>query len=584
MRAPADRRRFAPVLAVAAALLLGAAVAEAKGIRAVANRTEATVNDQIVLSVTVEGSSSDRPELPPLDDFEVYPRGQQTQMSWINGRSTSSVTYDFVLVPRGIGEFEIGPATVEIDGRSFASEPFTIRILESAAESSEGRELFVSAHVSTTTPYVGQQVVYVWRFYRRVRVGNARLEPTELEGFLVEDLGDVREYQAAVEGRQYAVSEIRKAIFPQEVGPMTLEPALLRVDVLREDRRRRSLFDDFFSTPETETRVLRSEPIELEVQPLPPGPPGYTGLVGEFELRASINKSQLAVGESATLELRVSGSGNTQLISEPPLPPLPGFKVYDERPSGSLAREGSRLTGSKTFKKVLVPLEAGQPTIPPLELPYFDPESGSYRVARTEAIPLSVRPAAGEEELRLTESMAPDSGKVAVRIVADDILPLYEDLDAVEPDLFFRRGWPLWTGLLVPFLAYVGLEAAVRRRRRFERDAGLRRRRAALRRARGRLRELRVHDGDGRGAAELASRCLREFVGDKLGVEGGALTAREVYEELGRRRVGDGLADETAALLRSFEAAKYGAGSVTPAEAADRLEPLIKRLDREIRA
>ena len=69
--------------------------------------------------------------------------------------------------------------------------------------------------------------------------------------------------------------------------------------------------------------------------------------------------------------------------------------------------------------------------MPPVTLTYFDPEAGSYRQASTAAIALEVAPAEGKEELRLTESVAPSTGKVAVRILADDILPLYKGLDAV---------------------------------------------------------------------------------------------------------------------------------------------------------
>ena len=82
------------------------------------------------------------------------------------------------------------------------------------------RTLFISAKVSTTTPFVGQEVIYVWRFYRRVRIGDAKLEPWDFSGFLVEDLGELREYQSTVNGVQYLVNEVRKSLFPQEVGSL----------------------------------------------------------------------------------------------------------------------------------------------------------------------------------------------------------------------------------------------------------------------------------------------------------------------------------------------------------------------------
>jgi hypothetical protein len=196
----------------------------ADGVTATIDRSEATVEDQLLLTVTVEGSRSARPNLPELPDFEVVPRGQSTQMSFINGRMSSSVTHNFLLVPKRAGEFEIGPITAEFDGESYASERFTVRIVEASQQPKQSRDLFLTARVSTTSPFVGQQVVYVWRFYRRVRIGDARLQPQEFQGFLVEDLGEVREYQTTVNGVQYLVSEIRRALFPQEEGTTSSAP------------------------------------------------------------------------------------------------------------------------------------------------------------------------------------------------------------------------------------------------------------------------------------------------------------------------------------------------------------------------
>ena len=243
----------------------------AAGITASINRPEAAVEDQILLTVTVEGSRSARPELPDLSAFDVFSRGQSTQMSFVNGRVTSSVSYNYVLVPKQSGSFTIGPATVELDGEIHSSEPIQVRIVGAAERPQETQDLFLSAKVSTTSPFVGQEVVYIWRFYRRVRIGDARLEPQDFRGFLVEDLGEVREYEATVNGVQYLVSEIRKALFPQEEGTLIIPPSRLTVEVLvRSGRGRSSAFDSFFGTATSETKTLRAREIELQVRPLPP--------------------------------------------------------------------------------------------------------------------------------------------------------------------------------------------------------------------------------------------------------------------------------------------------------------------------
>jgi hypothetical protein len=402
---------------------------------------------------------------------------------------------------------------------------------------------------------------------------------------LVEDLGEVREYEATVNGVQYLVSEIRKALFPQEEGILVIPPSRLTVEVLvRSNRGRSSAFDSFFGTSTSETKTLRAREIELQVRPLPEAPAGFSGLVGDYDVQARISKAELQVGESATLKLTVSGSGNVQMIGEPRLPELPDFKIYDDKPSGSIDRSGARLTGSRTYSKALVPLQDGDLVIPPIALTFFDPQAGEFRDVRTAAIPLRVAPREATEDLNLTESLAPTTGKVAVRILADDLLPIYKGLDALRPP--WTRGRSsglLWAGLLVPPLLFCGLWVGQRRRERFALDSALRRRHHALRQVRKGLKEIRQAGGTDREASQAASRCLREYIGDKLGLEGSALTPAEVEQQLESRGVEEEWVGKTHDLLRQLEAAQYGGEPVAAAEAVTRIEALVKGLERQVR-
>ena len=516
------------------------------------DRNEATLEDRLTLTITVTGGGVAEPQLPDLPAFEVLAAGQSKQWNFINGRASTSVGYRYVLLPRETGEFVIGPAVVEIDGERLTSQPFSVRIRAAGSASGQERDLFLTTQLSTTTPYVGEQVLFTWRLYRRTRILDARLDPFEFNGFLVEDLGEVREFETRVNGRTFMVSEIRKALFPQEQGELTIPATRLTCQVAKRDGRRpASVFDDMFGRAQTEAKVLRSDPLEVRVRPLPRAPDGFSGLVGSFGLESRVSQREMQVGESVTLTVEVSGSGNVQMIAEPPLPDLTGVKVYDDKPGSSIRRQPSGLTGSRTFRKALVPQTAGALTLPPLRLVYFDPRAEAYRTAATAEIPLEVLPSDGEEELRLTETLAPSTGKVAVRILAEDILPVYAGIDGIGGA---GRPTPVQLGamLLGPLALYLAAFAAARRRHRFSQDRGLQRRRRALARARRSLRH--VGEGDGQ-ATEALSRCVREFLGDKLDIEGIALTADEAREHLAASGLEAARVEEVGGLLDRLEAA-----------------------------
>jgi hypothetical protein len=576
--------------AVTLALFLGlVAQVAAQGIQVTIDRPVATVQDQLMLSVAVQGSQRAVPTLPDLSSFQVYDRGQQSQFQMTNGRTTVSVTHNYILVPRRTGTFNIGAASVEIDGRTYRSKPFQVRIIEAEAKKPESQDVYLTATVSNDNPYVGEQVIYTWRFVRRVQVSDAQLVAMDFEGFLAEDLGEIREYNTTRGGQRYLVSEIRKALFPQEEGVLTIPPSQLQCKVLVETRsRRRSLFDAFGSQ-RAESKVLRSPPIKVTVRPRPAAPSGFSGLVGKFALSSKISKRQLRVGESATWKLTVSGTGNVAMIGEPKLPKMDQFKIYDDKPTSSIERAGAELRGSRSYSKALVPLISGELTLPAVALTYFDPEAGSYRKASTTAVQLDVSPAEGKEELRLTESLAPSTGKVSVRILADDILPIYKGLDAVAAAPFgHHHSDPLWLGgLLAPPFLYFALLWTERRRRHFATNVGLRRYKGAMKRAMKALGgvEKAVQAGETREASQLASRLLREYVGDKVDLAGSAFTATEAEAQLRRCGVEDEIARQTHRLLESAEAAHYGGVAAQEAEdLGSSLRELLKQLERQIRS
>ena len=543
------------------------------GVTARVDRTSATIEDRFVLTVTVDGDVQSKPSLPDLPSFDVYPRGQSTRMSIVNGRQAVALEFTYVLSPRAVGRFEVGPIRAYVGDAVQQSSPFVLQVVGATASPAAERTVFVTATVDTDTPFVGQQVVYVLRFFRRVQITNASLDMPELEGLTVQDLGDQREYKSTIGGQAFDVVEIRKALIPQRAGPLEIAPASLDVEVVTQRSRRGGMFG-LLGGFSSESRRVSTGTISLDVRTLPAAPRDYSGLVGQFTLAAEVSKTELAAGASTTLTATVSGSGNVLAIPEPVLGDLSAFKVYDDKPQGSVDNRGLTLKGRKVFRKSLVPLAAGAQQVGPVKLVWFDPEQEAFKTATQGPFTLAVSPAAEGEELNLTEGLLPGTGKVAVRVVGDDIVPIYRHLDALPGlDREVQSGL-IALGIAFPPLGFVLLELLRRRQERDASDGGRRRRKGARAAARKRLREA---SGDPAEVAELHARALRSYIGDKLGREGGALTAKEAGAALTEADVASDLVADVAASLQAAEAVRYGGGT-EPAD-ADWLA-LIDRLDK----
>ena len=108
-------------------LALGTARATDIQVTASVDKQELTLEDSVNFSIVVEGTrSAPPPQLPPLDSFKVRPRGSASSFQIINGDRSSSITYNFALLPKEAGTFTIGPATVDIDGKKYRTAPITL--------------------------------------------------------------------------------------------------------------------------------------------------------------------------------------------------------------------------------------------------------------------------------------------------------------------------------------------------------------------------------------------------------------------------------------------------------------------------
>jgi len=131
--------------------------------------------------------------------------------------------------------------------------------------------------------------------------------------------------------------------------------------------------------------LVRGEGLVLTILPLPEAgrPPGFTGAVGRFDVRATVDRRAVQVGESLRLIFVVEGEGDLARFEAPRLE-LEGFDlrgVLDE--AHSKRRE-------VTFD--LAPTSAAVAGVPPLPFAFFDPAPpAGYRIVETAWIPLDVR-------------------------------------------------------------------------------------------------------------------------------------------------------------------------------------------------
>ncbi|MBI9076065.1 MAG: protein BatD [Desulfatibacillum sp.] len=505
-------------------------------LEAAPNRVQ--VDDVFRLTVKVTGATSiDDIRIAGTDGFELGNPRTGSQTSIANGTITRSVEYSYGISPHKQGVYTLGPATVTEDGKTYTSN--TVRVQVDPVEEIRGREqdsMFLTAEVLPQQAYPGQEIVCRIRFYWNAPLGNIQFEGfPDIENLEFTQIGDSRQFQKNINGKTFNVAELLHAVTPSVTGDFELPPLSVKAEVIKANRRpsrfpRGWMDDSMFGNEERiKTRVL-SEPASFTVKPLPTDgqPRDFNGLLGQFSAAATLEPKQVKAGDSATLTVTLSGRGNTQLMPDLKLPPIPGVKIYPSEPQFAETRDGQGLFGKKTMQWALVPQVEGEISIPQFSVPFFNAASGQYENAATREMKLKVLP--GELPAVLpaaTEMQVATSAKRKVQMLGEDILKIHESPQAVSPAM--GQTMPLW--LVVLILGFPALPVAgaivLRRLSKTRSDQAAAR---ASKKAFGAFSKA-IKDLEPNQAAE-AFKALQEYLALRLGLEGATLTSHEAEEKL----------------------------------------------------
>jgi hypothetical protein len=542
------------------------------------DRETLSADEQVTLTISVSGSFDqiNDPELPSLSGFRVVGSSRSSQFSMADGVVTSRMLFAYRLQPIRPGIHVIPPVTVQANGAIYQTESISIEVTSGtlaspmpapvATESAPSRvpDLFVEASVDNIKPFLGQQITYHFRFYQATTVfGQPELQWPVFSGFWTEALTPERVYQAAYDGRDYRVTEIRQALFPTVAGHLGIEPTTLRIPG--------SLYD--------QDQLLMSEPITVEAHSLPEhAPAGFDGAVGQYHISATLAPPTVGTDEPTTLRVRLWGTGNISALSDPTeglVQELSDWRVYQSQIMTNVDQEGSAIEGEKLFERLMIPELAGDLVIPAISFVFFDPQDAVYQQIQTE--PFTIRVTSGEA---LSPSVAqPDDG-------SEDIRPIKPPPAALAPQRSSILQQPVyWLGWALPLAGLVGVWSWQRRHeRRGDNPARARTQRAysvARRRLREAHRQAAYHQDS---SYATVAQALTGFVGDKLNISTSGLTREAMREQLAGRGVADSHIDGFLGCLEWADSGRFApvaAGKGPEALVAD-AEQAIQQLERAL--
>jgi hypothetical protein len=390
------------------------------------------------------------------------------------------------------------------------------------------RDYYIEAAVDNPTPFVGQQIVYSFHFHYAITLPDPLYSPPDFQGFWQADLGPATKYTQLIDGRQYTITKLDTVLYPNTPGTLTIPASTLTLP----------------STVFRDEETLTTNPVTVEVQPLPEGAPeNFNGAVGQFGMTASINRQSAALGEPITLQLAISGAGNLEQVTAPEWPVPEGWRVYPNPTTFTTVGEGGALVGEKVFEWLLVPDESGSQTLPEISLSFFDPQTLTYRSVSTAPVTLEIFPPE-DPDVILPELPLSSEGVLPLKPV-----PAQLSAQGIYPGLGF---WALWG--IPPALAVLGLVWVQREKRKVKDRVKIQRSRA-LTRAQERLHNAhRRHSNEG---YRLVIEAVFRYFSDKLDVEAGGLTQSDLERIMSEQGIGISVIEEIIACLEHADEGLY---------------------------
>src|SRR4029077_17389737 len=116
-------------------LAAGFAFADSPSVTAVLSNSEIVVGETVELQIKVIGpGDANPPEEISIDGLEIHPPGQSRQFEIHNFSTSSSVTYNYTILPLRAGRFTIPPQTVHAGGKILRTPELALNVADAPGQ------------------------------------------------------------------------------------------------------------------------------------------------------------------------------------------------------------------------------------------------------------------------------------------------------------------------------------------------------------------------------------------------------------------------------------------------------------------
>jgi hypothetical protein len=551
------------------------------------------LNQRLRIEFTINKQGGDRFKPPSFNSFKVVGGpSQSVSQSWINGKSSFSQSYTYIIQPKRKGDLTIGAASVEIKGKTIKSKPLKVIVLDAVELPKNPNDpnyiaqqnIHLVAEISKSKPYVGEGVYVEYRLYvsENISVYDTNVtEAPKYNGFwnqIIKTNGFPVK-KGKYNGENYRYIVLQKAfLIPTKTGKLTIDPMKMDI-VIGVPSGRTDFFGNAISRNIRREFASAKKVVVPKSLPLENKPANFTGAVGNFKFLVSLSKEVLKANETSQLQVAVSGKGNLKLFEIPEITTPVELEKYQPERKEKVRVTADGILGAVSDLYTIVPQYKGKYKIPHVSFSYFNPKQKKYHTITTDDFFVAVLE--GKELVKdvvenITEKQAVTATGENFRYIEtkSTFSPL-ESFDFYKSNLFYLL-------LLLPLIAIPISVTIAKKSEERSNDLVGNKQRKAERLAKKYLSEAQKQLGKKEAFYEALERALHNYLKAKLGIETADISKEKITEILENKKVDNTTISYFIEVVKSSDFARYTPYTATQMkEEFERAKEVIIQLDKQ---
>ncbi len=309
---------------------------------------------------------------------------QSSSMSTVNGRRSSSISYQYTLLATQKGTYTIDPASINANNKQLKTKPIRIKVLKKMkTKGSGGEEVFAKMQVSDSLTVMGHRLYLSYRVYYKIGLNVTDFEFATREsypGFEAERVNNFNRnglQREIINGEEYYTKIVaERTLIPTTTGSFEIAPMI--INALIPTNRRRSFFSVEYKRIAATTNGLNIEVGELPLK----RPPEYSGAVGNYSIRSTISRNKITQDEAITLKLIITGNGIAKDIIAPSFDSTDDLDIYDPKLNNEkeyVTKDG--IMHETIYEYLIVPKQEGSYSYQ-ASFVYFDTDSMAFQTLK----------------------------------------------------------------------------------------------------------------------------------------------------------------------------------------------------------